>query len=152
MALDLLTRRALEGKTQRRYRHDCESFVWVLLWICCRYENGKEIRNAPLGEFITLDYDQCFKEKHCILSELRRIEPTTSYQSFWDASVALVSEFVKIRLDKDCASLNGNFSFLEPTNDEVVRRCRKSLEGKGVIIFAEPKSSPGGSFSTAYHS
>jgi hypothetical protein len=31
MALDLLTDEAWDGKVERLYRHDCESFVWVLL-------------------------------------------------------------------------------------------------------------------------
>jgi hypothetical protein len=42
MALDLLTDAAWDGKIERLYRHDCESFAWVLLWVCCRYEGGKQ--------------------------------------------------------------------------------------------------------------
>ena len=47
MALDLLTEDAWAGKVQRLYRHDCESFAWVLLCICSRYDNGAQITNPP---------------------------------------------------------------------------------------------------------
>ena len=50
LALDLLTK---DGKLKRLYRHDCESFAWVLLRICCRFEDGEEIHEAPLSELIT---------------------------------------------------------------------------------------------------
>jgi len=53
MALDLLTEEAWNGHVERLYRHDCESFAWVLLWICCRYHNGKVINDPPLKRFIT---------------------------------------------------------------------------------------------------
>jgi hypothetical protein len=135
MAFDLLTRDAWDGKVEQLYRHDCESFAWVLLWICCRYENGKEITNAPLGEFITNDYDQCFIKKYCILARLKQIRPTTSYRNFWKASVALLSVFVMKRHDRDYRGKERKS--LEPTNNEVVQWCRTALEGNGVSIFPE---------------
>jgi hypothetical protein len=67
---------------------------------------------------------------------LSRITATTSYRDFWDASVELVIQFVLQRVDQDVGVIAGN-SPLEPTNDEMVQRCRKALEGKGVSIFAE---------------
>jgi hypothetical protein len=68
MALDLLTDEAWDGKVERIYCHDCESFVWVLLWVCCHYEGGKQINNPPLSELTKGDHNQCFKEKLTILS------------------------------------------------------------------------------------
>jgi hypothetical protein len=95
MALELLTKKALAGKVTRQYRHDCESFAWVLLWICCRYDEGIEIKNAPLNELITDNHIQCFKEKQAILSNLDEISPTPSYQAFWSASKVLIGQFAK---------------------------------------------------------
>jgi hypothetical protein len=140
MALDLLTDHAWEGNITRHYRHDCESFAWVLFWICCRYHDGKEIRNAPLGEFITDDYKQCFKEKYTLNSRLENIRPTTSYQVFWRASVEFVTQFLDARNDREREARQSNCSLKklrEPTVDEVLKNCRKALEGKGVSIFAE---------------
>jgi hypothetical protein len=81
MALDLLTDEAWDGKVERLYRHDCKSFVWVLLWVCCRYEGGKQINNPPLSELTEGDHNHCFKEKYTILSRLLDIHPTSSYES-----------------------------------------------------------------------
>src|ERR1700733_166262 len=75
MALDLLTKNAWAGKVERLYRHDCESFMWVLLWICARYDHGVEIEDPPFSEFITSDHLQCRKEKIACDSE---INPTAS--------------------------------------------------------------------------
>ncbi|KAG1826388.1 hypothetical protein DFJ58DRAFT_751139 [Suillus subalutaceus] len=40
MALDLLTEEGQRGEVKHLYRHDLESFVWCLVWISLRYENG----------------------------------------------------------------------------------------------------------------
>ncbi|KIK43276.1 hypothetical protein CY34DRAFT_40785, partial [Suillus luteus UH-Slu-Lm8-n1] len=40
MALDLLIDMP-EGQVEHMYYHDAESFIWVLAWICLRYDNGK---------------------------------------------------------------------------------------------------------------
>ncbi|KIM43121.1 hypothetical protein M413DRAFT_51582, partial [Hebeloma cylindrosporum] len=40
LALELLTPDGQGGKVERRYRHDLESFFWVLAWITACYDNG----------------------------------------------------------------------------------------------------------------
>jgi hypothetical protein len=137
MALDLLTDDAWAGKIERRYRHDCESFAWVLLWICCRYDNGKEISNAPLGEFITHDYKQCFAKKYTIISKLKDIVPTASYECFWGAMTSLIALFIKQRYDREFGDLpsSQNAPPVEPTIHEMVKSCRRAMEGEGVLIF-----------------
>jgi hypothetical protein len=135
MALNLLTVEAWNGKVERLYRHDCESFAWVLLWICCRYENGKEISHAPFEEFYT-DYKQCSQQKHTVLLNLRLIRTTTSYRKFWKAIFALLKVFFALRSKQDQDV--DQSPFIEPTNNEVVQWCRKALEGKEVSIFPEP--------------
>ena len=42
LALDLLTDGAQDGKVERLYRHDLESFLWVLMWIAACYDSGVE--------------------------------------------------------------------------------------------------------------
>jgi len=34
MAIDLLREQALEGTVENLYRHDVESLIWVLAWVC----------------------------------------------------------------------------------------------------------------------
>jgi hypothetical protein len=88
MALDLLTEKAWNGQVKRLYRHDCESFAWVLLWICCRYDQGKEIKKPPLSDFITDTYEQCRRAKFG--ADVKEIEPTQSYVSFWEVASELI--------------------------------------------------------------
>jgi Fungal protein kinase len=134
MALDLLTDEAWKGMITRLYRHDCESFAWVLLWICCRYDGGKEIPNPPLGEFITHDYKQCFEKKHTIISRLENIAPTPSYDGLRGAMIGLISLFLRQRIDREFEVIQRT-SPNEPAIHEMVKSCRTAMEGTGVLIF-----------------
>ncbi|KAI9064553.1 hypothetical protein FKP32DRAFT_1591369 [Trametes sanguinea] len=51
MAVDLLTPEGLKGDVAVLYRHELESFIWVLIWAVCCYHNGTMIRSAPDGIF-----------------------------------------------------------------------------------------------------
>ena len=132
MAIDMLTKEAWAGKITRLYRHDCKSFAWVLLWICCRYDGGKEIPNPPLGEFITHDYNLCFLKKYCIIPKLKEIEPTPSYKGFWSAMFGLVKLFVAQRQGRDNSGVLGN-RLDEPGIDEMVRQVMKTLTGVPIL-------------------
>jgi Fungal protein kinase len=134
MAFDLLTDEAWDGKITRLYRHDCESFAWVLLWICCRYEDGKEIHNPPLGQFITGSYNQCFLEKHAITSKLKYLTATSSYDSFWFAVVDLLDLFIMQQQDRERAALPRKSSPPELTINEIVEKCQKVLEQSGFPV------------------
>ncbi|KAI9460390.1 hypothetical protein HD554DRAFT_1579092 [Boletus coccyginus] len=56
MALDLLTKEGLAGEIEHIYAYDAESFIWVLVWICLRYDNG-ELRkdDRPLDKWLKVD-------------------------------------------------------------------------------------------------
>ncbi|KAG2353656.1 hypothetical protein BDR07DRAFT_1432487 [Suillus spraguei] len=86
MAVDLLTTEAIAGEVEHLYAHDAESFVWVLTWVCLRYENGKLLRkNRPLEEWLRLDADACRKEKHDFRSwKLRTMRPSGSHEVSWE--------------------------------------------------------------------
>ena len=101
MAIDLLTEAAWKGDVTRQYRHDCESFAWVLLWICCRYHEGKEIEKPPLGALNTGDYNQCFLLKYAIFALLSDISPTESYQDYWEAAKELIKPVIDLRILQD---------------------------------------------------
>jgi hypothetical protein len=131
MALDLLVDEAWGGKTTRLYRHDCESFAWVLLWICCRYNGGKEISNPPLGKFITYSYEDCFCAKYSIPYRLRYINPTPSYERFWPAANVLLSWPFHRRHDQDVRALLSGKVLEEPTIPGVIEIYRNALEECG---------------------
>jgi hypothetical protein len=98
------------------------------------YENGKEVRNPPLGELITGDYNRYFLEKHAVISKLKDIAATPSYENSWDASVSLVTLFVSQRYQRELNALRRNGSPSEQAIDEIVQSCQKALEGVGVCI------------------
>ncbi|KAG9022616.1 hypothetical protein FRB95_014525 [Tulasnella sp. JGI-2019a] len=53
MALDLLGPNGLEGKVPHLYRHDLESFYWVLMWICSTFVDLYAIAPPPLYKWTT---------------------------------------------------------------------------------------------------
>ena len=76
MALELLSLQGMAGRVRHSYHHDCESFSWVLLWICYRFKTGVEIKPPPLTAFQATDYVQ------------RRLARTngTIYRGVWPTS------------------------------------------------------------------
>ncbi|KAG1836239.1 hypothetical protein DFJ58DRAFT_847063 [Suillus subalutaceus] len=84
MALDLLTKEGIEGKVKHMYQHDAESFIWVLTWICLRYQEGKLLRQGRLlDEWLRVDAIQCRKEKNDFLMSDRHIKASPSHTRNW---------------------------------------------------------------------
>jgi hypothetical protein len=140
MALDLLTENAWDGMVERRYRHDCESFAWVLLWICCRYDNGKEIRNAPLSRFITHSYVGCFEAKYAIVPTLlQAITATASYKGSWRSATSLIAYFVAEQQNRDNRNLQETPTRTphEPNADEEMI---KAVESKRIYTMGSNES------------
>ncbi|KIK32859.1 hypothetical protein CY34DRAFT_814033 [Suillus luteus UH-Slu-Lm8-n1] len=87
MALDLLTPKAIMGDVEHVYRHDAESFIWVLTWICLRYDHGKLLRkNRPLDEWLTVDAIRCYEKKLAFLGRLLEMNPTPSHQKNFEVA------------------------------------------------------------------
>ncbi|KAG1861394.1 hypothetical protein C8R48DRAFT_711317 [Suillus tomentosus] len=111
MALDLLMPDAIAGRVEHVYRHDAESFIWVLAWICLRYKEGKLRRKRrPLDEWLTTDAMGCFYRKSGFLSMLRTIRPTQSHEE-------------NFKVAFDCLDVIHKYqgpSASVPTDDEVV--------------------------------
>ncbi|KAG2336803.1 hypothetical protein BDR05DRAFT_970860, partial [Suillus weaverae] len=86
MALDLLTKKAVEGKVKHLYQHDAESFIWVLTWVSLRYHEGHLLRKGrPLDEWLKVDFNTCSEKKHHFLYSGRDdIEPSPSHVRNWD--------------------------------------------------------------------
>ena len=60
MALDLLEDDALEGHVNHAYEDDAESFIWVLVWISLRYDDGKNREHGrPMDDWLTVDAIGC---------------------------------------------------------------------------------------------
>ncbi|KAG1772956.1 hypothetical protein EV702DRAFT_1281245 [Suillus placidus] len=86
MAVDLLTLEAIAGKVEHVYAHDAESFIWVLTWVCLRYEGGNLLsKNRPLDEWLKIDAIRCSEEKtHFWSVGLSTMRPSRSHEGSWD--------------------------------------------------------------------
>lgn len=69
MALDLLTPEGQQGEVAHLYRHDLESFVWVLVWVCLRYKNGVLLAASSrlLDDWATVGPVSCGDKKRTFL-------------------------------------------------------------------------------------
>ncbi|KAG9004437.1 hypothetical protein FRB94_002383 [Tulasnella sp. JGI-2019a] len=54
MAYDLLQNETLDCKVPHLYRHDLESFYWLLMWITSMFSTiGKTLPQPPLAKWLT---------------------------------------------------------------------------------------------------
>ncbi|KAK7687815.1 hypothetical protein QCA50_009034 [Cerrena zonata] len=79
MSLELLTEVGQQDRVPRLYRHDLESFCWVLFWICYCYENGKLRPRYPCTEWINVTPSICGAVKGGVLNRMRKVTATKSY-------------------------------------------------------------------------
>jgi hypothetical protein len=87
MALDLLTEQGQRGEVKHLYRHDLESFMWVLAWVCLRYGDGKLQQPRPLDRWATVDAVGCGKEKLSFLVNVFEHAHFATNQRIWDLVV-----------------------------------------------------------------
>jgi hypothetical protein len=93
MAIDLLEDEAIEGKVQHLYHHDAESLIWVLAWVCLRYEDGKLRSSRALDEWLKADAKQCREKKtYFLLVEHRKAQPSPSHKSNWETGRACLRQ------------------------------------------------------------
>jgi hypothetical protein len=85
MAVCLLTPEAMTGEVEHLYAHDAESFIWVLTWVCLRYEGGNLLsKNRPLEEWLKMNAIQCRKDKNDFSrSGLSTMRPSKSHEASW---------------------------------------------------------------------
>ena len=79
MALDLLGAKGQKGKVKHLYRHDLESFIWVLVWLTLQYENGEKLQPGPIDAWAIVNANSCSKEKSQFLLDIPRSLPTHVY-------------------------------------------------------------------------
>jgi hypothetical protein len=78
LALDLLTKDAQDGKVERRYRHDLESFLWVLMWITACYDNGVVSIPDDHRRWLDVKTSMCLGMKRSMLQD-----PLVTTNSYW---------------------------------------------------------------------
>ncbi|KAG0699555.1 hypothetical protein DFH29DRAFT_1070617 [Suillus ampliporus] len=100
MALDLLSLQGQRGEVEHLYRHDLESFMWVLAWVCLRYRNGVLLprETRPLDEWATLDAVACGEKKYFFMGNFLGYRTSDIKPCMWD----LVADCFDI-LDSDAS-------------------------------------------------
>ncbi|KAG1751618.1 uncharacterized protein EDB91DRAFT_1216918 [Suillus paluster] len=85
MALDLLTPEGQRGEVEHLYRHDLESFIWVLVWVCLRYRQGvllpPEIR--PFDAWATAGPEACREKKLSFLDRFVKYKAPGIHPQIW---------------------------------------------------------------------
>ena len=98
MALDLLEDNALEGHINHAYKHDAESFIWVMIWISLQYDDGKPRKHGrPLDTWLKVDAVGCRKEKRDFLfggKGRRTLEAGKGHEENWK----LASAYLKVMI------------------------------------------------------
>ncbi|KAG1857266.1 hypothetical protein C8R48DRAFT_607377 [Suillus tomentosus] len=96
MAIDLLRLSAIDDAVEHVYRHDAESFIWVFVWVCLRYKDGK-LRRKPKGrldQWLKGDAFTCCALKSHFLLMLRHepsTRPSRSHLDNWVLAQALLT-------------------------------------------------------------
>jgi len=85
MAVDLLTQKGQQGEVQHLYRHDLESFMWVLVWVALRYRNGRLLprKNRPFDDWATVDAGTCARNKSFFLTTILEYKPFAEDERIW---------------------------------------------------------------------
>jgi len=82
MATELLHEKGFGGKIPRRYRHELESFAWVLVWVSRCVVGGKECKRPQrLKQWLSNNNDQVFMSKLAFIRDHREIPTTPDYES-----------------------------------------------------------------------
>jgi len=139
MAIDLLQAIGSDKNVARLYRRDAESFAWVLLWICTRYNKGLLIESAPLEEWTTMTFRQCADNKANI--DLSELQATSDYKSYWPVVETLVVHF-KWRYLTQSRMADIKEKYLEPTDEgcakEAVEKVSRLFETHPCLEFLTP--------------
>jgi len=84
MALDLLTPKGQGGEIKHLYRHDLESFIWVLVWVCLRYRDGKLLTfKRPFDDWATKDAVTVGEKKVSFLINFFSLKPKDLDPLMW---------------------------------------------------------------------
>ncbi|KAH7920984.1 hypothetical protein BV22DRAFT_1073079 [Leucogyrophana mollusca] len=94
MARELLSPEGLDGEITHMYRHDAESFVWVLVWVCLRFRDGQERRpqSRHLDAWLKANEELCEGKKHSFINRgFAMVTPSPSHERNWRLALRLMA-------------------------------------------------------------
>jgi len=86
MAIDLLTKEGQRGEVKHLYRHDLESFIWVLIWVPLRYKDGQLLprKSRPFDEWAIVDAETCGEKKSFFQTRFLKYKSFAVGQHMWE--------------------------------------------------------------------
>ena len=82
-----MARQLLRDEVEHRYEHDIESFVWVLVWVCVRYNEGqlRSDGSRQLDQWAQVDMKLCQAFKNNFINTDRdEAKPSSSHAANWE--------------------------------------------------------------------
>ncbi|KAH9855853.1 hypothetical protein C2E23DRAFT_723114 [Lenzites betulinus] len=110
MAIDLLNEAALRGEVRHLYRHDLESLFWILIWVVCCIEDGKQIDPLPdrFQRWISGDMTTCRTIKREFVSVGWKYSgggPRPTWSTEGELGHALICHFTQSQVARDMQGL-----------------------------------------------
>ncbi|KAG0697235.1 hypothetical protein DFH29DRAFT_160985 [Suillus ampliporus] len=106
--LAMLNLKAFEGKVEHFYQDDAESLIWVLTWVCLRYEGGELLsKDGPLNEWLKVDALRCSDKKVSFMRRVQTdnsnntIKPSSSHQSNWQIAQSCLRSVPRVHVPDD---------------------------------------------------
>jgi len=80
--LPFMARKLLQGwDGEHFFEFELESYLFVVMWISLRYEDGREVYRASLKHWLSKDPMQVFKDKQAIFTDPQQVEAIPWEQS-----------------------------------------------------------------------
>ncbi|KAG5638945.1 hypothetical protein H0H81_008445 [Sphagnurus paluster] len=92
MAIELLSENDWQGNLSRQYHHELKPFVWILAFVCFRYQDGKELENTIVDSWMTGDPVTCKAKKLIFAFDIDGFDKyvVSSFKHEWQLAKELV--------------------------------------------------------------
>ncbi|ESK80715.1 other 1 protein kinase [Moniliophthora roreri MCA 2997] len=103
MAMDLLNKEGVMGLIYRRYRHDLESFFWVLVWVGGCVQGGQEKLTDRYEKMVMGTHGDVYEKKTALLMNSASYTTTDDYVGFRDIISDWIAWWKQFQVNMDTA-------------------------------------------------
>ncbi|KAG8987740.1 hypothetical protein FRB95_002472 [Tulasnella sp. JGI-2019a] len=135
MAYDLLQNETLDCKVPHLYRHDLESFYWLLMWITSMFSTiGKTLPQPPLAKWLT-GAEGSRDSKADIFTSVTYHPPFTTYHlRNWKEIGSDWTKWLFYQRMKNYGRTLGLSEGISVEEETLVRECTKSSAKRLLIL------------------
>jgi hypothetical protein len=120
LAADLLDDSIWLRKVQVRYRHDLESFVWILFWVLCCYKDGAEEAPETFRRWKTTDTVSCWGARLNTVTRFDAVVVQSGWETEWPILTSLAPWLVRKHFPLNAP---------EPSDHQVLTELSQHLDG-----------------------